>query len=360
MQNISIFEGAGAMNPLTNVRYKVFCGLFMAGCSVFSSCKLGVTGRRTLVRDSTTSAASDPAPVAKNCLHIVGGQETNQYPAVYLLLMIDPASGNVMSSCSGTFVSDNTLVTAAHCIPGPGVQYLLLATNGAQLPKIQKPPAGTVQAKQAFIDPAIPPAIQGGREFGPSQTPAIDFAVVIFPDNTASTWMPLATNVLPQATPVRLVGYGAINAIKPETDTANVVTKRTGLNSLAPLDVIRTQLDVEGQYFTFAWGEPDEVAAHGGNTVSGAPGDSGGPLLVNNVIIGVVSRGLTPNEVPDIQKTIGTNTLDVFVNVTNPTVKSLLEKAGAAGARINYASAAASQATQAGDTTPVPVTSDCQ
>ncbi|MBM4253478.1 MAG: S1 family peptidase [Deltaproteobacteria bacterium] len=280
--------------------------------------------------------AADKKP-AKKCLKIVDGVPALDAPAVYLLVLIDPASRNVRLSCSGTFVSDNTLITAGHCVPAAGEKYVLLATNGLELSKDGKAPAGAITPLKAFFDPSLSLDGRGGRDLAPNQSPEIDLAVLIFPDNTAKYWLPLATTSVPAGTEVKLVGYGSSHAIYPDKDNSTSVKKMMGYNKIAPLGPIEGNLPTKGLLFTFAWGEPGEAAKHGEKTVSGAPGDSGGPLIANGVIVGTVSRGITSKEVPSLEQQIGTNTLGIFVDVTNAVAKNLLAKAKAAGARINYA-----------------------
>ncbi len=284
-----------------------------------------------------TSNSSNYEKKPKKCFKVVDGAPAVDDPAVHVLLLIDPSSSTVVSSCTGTFVSDNTLITAGHCVPAAGEKYVLLATNGLELEKTGKPPAKAVAPLKAFFDPSLESNSRGGRDVGPSQSPEIDLAILVFADHTSSDWLPLANTAVTVGTEVKLVGYGSSHAIDPEKDQSSSVKKLMGYNKIAPLDAIKGNMPTEGLLFTFAWGEPGEAAKHGEKTVSGAPGDSGGPLIANGVIVGTVSRGVTSKDVPSLEQQIGTNTLNVFVDVTNRVAKNLLAQAAAAGARINYA-----------------------
>ncbi len=309
---------------------------FILILGLFISCKKTEGGdAASKPRGTTRSGSSKNKP--QTCLKVVDGVEALDDPAVHLLVLTDAKSGDVVSSCTGTFVSDNTLITAGHCIPAAGEKYVMLATNGFELTKARKPPQGAVAPLKAFFDPSLAANSRGGRDLAPNQSPEIDVAILIFPDKTARDWLPLANTTVATGTEVKLVGYGSSHAIYPEKDSSTSVKKMMGYNKIAPIEPIKGNLPTDGLLFTFAWGEPGEAAKHGEETVSGAPGDSGGPIIANGVIVGTVSRGVTIKEVPTLEKQIGTNTLDIFVDVTNPIAKSLLAKAKAAGARINYA-----------------------
>ncbi len=328
------------MSALLQARNFMLLGFILTG---LSGCSTGVSSSSTPAPKNTADATQS-TPRGK-CLNIVGGTPDTGYNAVHVLLLVDPTTGNVSSSCVGTFISDNTMITAGHCIPAAGEKYLLATTNAGQLQKTAKPAAGAIAAKQIFVDSRLTTNSGGGRDVPHDQSLAMDVAVVLFPDNTSKEWLPLASANVPAGTPVRLVGYGVDNALYPQKDAMpSVLIKRTGTNQIAPTDLLKANMNVEGQYFTFAWGQPGEAAAHGVSTVSGAPGDSGGPLLAGSTVIGVVSRGLTSVDTPDLEKNIGTNTLDIFVDVSNSIAQSLLQKAKAAGAHITLAPPSAGSA----------------
>ncbi len=314
--------------------------IFFVGIFGLLVCCKTVDGRDSASKSPPAGRRAVDKKTPKKCLKIVDGVPALDAPAVYLLVLTDVASGNVTSSCTGTFVSDNTLITAGHCVPAAGEKYVLLATNGLELSKDGKAPAGAITPLKAFFDPSLSVNGRGGRDLGPNQSPEVDLAVLIFPDNTAKYWLPLANTTIPAGTEVKLVGYGSSHAIYPEKDKSTSVKKMMGFNKIAPTASIKGNLPTNGLLFTFAWGEPGEAAKHGEKTASGAPGDSGGPLIANGVIVGTVSRGITSKEVTSLEQQIGTNTLDIFVDVTNAVAKSLLAKAKAAGARINYANPA--------------------
>ncbi len=97
--------------------------MFLVGILGLLVCCKSVERRNPPAKSSEAGRRASDKKTAKKCLKIVDGVPALDAPAVYLLVLIDAASGNVRSSCTGTFVSDNTLITAGHCVPAAGEKY---------------------------------------------------------------------------------------------------------------------------------------------------------------------------------------------------------------------------------------------
>jgi hypothetical protein len=160
-----------------------------------------------------------------------------EFPAVFWL-------GN----CTGTFVSDNTLLTAAHCI------------GSSQTVRINR----RINATSTKV--LIHPETRRTGRIG-----AYDIAVAIFPDNTAPATVPVYPQNPASGQEAVFVGYGQSN------NGAGAGTKRMGRNKIRDVsgDVIRSRRSTSN--------------AGSGEDVSVAPGDSGGPLFIDGHIAGITS-----------------------------------------------------------------------
>lgn len=183
---------------------------------------------------------------------LIGGNHVGMdvYPAS---VSIWSDFGNTRQLCTGTFVSDNTLITAAHCM------YGVNSSTGAARSIVKIREKGDVPSIRAFANP---------RANGVSP---FDVAVAIFPDHTAIDWMPISTEPAPNGAEVDMVGYGSrrvwngsdhershgSNLVDGEWNGL-ILTRRSGSTS-------------------------DDVAA--------SPGDSGGPMIHQNHVVGISSGG---------------------------------------------------------------------
>lgn len=171
------------------------------------------------------SSACKPAGDAAD-LKVTNGQTTSDYPEV---VQLDLDGGAL---CTGTFVSDTTLLTAAHCLKG-GVAV------------------GGVKALKVFRNPKY-----GG------QVDAWDTGVALFPPGTGKKTASLLGRSPRQGEAVTIVGFG-LNDMIAKTGAG---TKRLGRNKIAAVE--------QGMVFF------DGAATAGegnGEGSSAALGDSGGP-----------------------------------------------------------------------------------
>lgn len=150
-------------------------------------------------------------------LSIYNGETITEsdYPAVQQL-----------SGCTGTFVSDNTLMYAKHC-----------GTGSQTLPK------------------------NGNKKSIKTWSHGADIAVAKFPDGTAKKWATLLNRAPKVGDKIRLMGYG----------TPGFGTKRTGTNTI-------DSFKKDGQQ---VWTER-RLDNSDNNNAGPGPGDSGGPLLIED------------------------------------------------------------------------------
>ncbi|MDQ3235725.1 MAG: S1 family peptidase, partial [Pseudobdellovibrionaceae bacterium] len=179
---------------------------------------------------------------------------------------------NSNSSCTGTFVSNNKMITAAHCIKGAVSYY---------------GPDSDVQSISVATHPRW--VDEGGDKISSQYVP-YDLAVVTFPSGTARSWATLARNPRPEDR-VSLVGFGS-NAWKADGTTEGGGTLRIGFNTILSTP--------DGYIFLKGQSLPTD---NSGSNAAGARGDSGGPLFLDKppyaaqtALVGIASAALRLND----------------------------------------------------------------
>ena len=189
---------------------------------------------------------------------------SSEYPAVVLLVM---RSGFFYQSiCTGTFVNDYQVVTAAHCVrDNPTITAL---GRTAQSYKSQ---AGYSLDNNGGVN-------------------NLDLAVVNFPRGTSSSWRELGASAPEKEDQVVIVGYGN-NKIAASSNGGITGSgsgkKRFGRNQvyeraegmITIVGVPESGVSIEDEQVP-----PGEFAATGS-------GDSGGPLFFEDTLVGVTSGG---------------------------------------------------------------------
>jgi hypothetical protein len=196
---------------------------------------------------------------------ITNGNVTSAYPAV---VKLDVKHGERETFCTGTFLSDAVVLTAAHC-------FFTVASDEVKMGSI-KAVSYVRHPKFQYHIPALPDL--DGTLF--------DVALVRFPHGTSKDFLSLTQKPENAGAKVILVGFGGSNAQRgaeqssKREGTTVVTDRRDGRYFIEGSDgVIRK--DKSRRVF------PNEVYASISN------GDSGGPLLTSDgrSILGVASWG---------------------------------------------------------------------
>lgn len=197
-----------------------------------------------------------------------------EYPSVVMLqFAVDQGS----AICTGTFVNDSQVVTAAHCV----YDVLQSGRGASSMSFVKKGSNGRSQR-------VVATHLEYHPEYtvNPGTLSNHDIAIVTFPRNSAPGTTPLYTAEPTVGQKFTIVGFGlndyAYDANGQQTGQGSGV-KRKGENSIASIDngMIRF------------YGVPtarDASTPLGQDSASGS-GDSGGPLLINGALAATTSGG---------------------------------------------------------------------
>ena len=188
---------------------------------------------------------------------VTNGKLTVDYPAVVQI-------NQDGASCTATFIRSDVLLTAAHCID--------LNAGPVVVPSLK------IASSDFVVHPDYPAKFDK------------DVALVFFDRDVATTTMPLQYNLPTKGDPVRLVGFGNNRYLQGLKSAGATGVKRTGSNRV--VEANREGISLLGIPSAF----PEGHLTPTGENSSGAPGDSGGPLLnASGEILGIasyVSRGV--------------------------------------------------------------------
>ncbi|MBA2541614.1 MAG: S1 family peptidase [Deltaproteobacteria bacterium] len=199
---------------------------------------------------ATTASASPP---------IIGGALDTGDPAVVMLAGF-PADRSTLFTCTAVIISPTAALTAAHCVDHPGFTYGVFFGADAS--------AFSTLAK---LEPELAPVSAVHAHPNYSRTPPFnaDIAVIEFADPLPSSITPLQI-ARSQPVPamvgldVRIIGYG--QTVFGQNNSA----KYAATTKIAALD-------------------PDDTILIGTAQVRTCVGDSGGPALLDGVVIGIDS-----------------------------------------------------------------------
>jgi hypothetical protein len=262
---------------------------------------LTMVGCMALTSHCVRRVANQPGPDSDTL--ITGGKETSSFPAVVQLKT--PAG----TTCTGTFISDQILLTAAHCFKSEG----------------DKATIGNVNSLKIRIHPDYS---HSETNKIPITESAFDIALVSFPPKTGKATLPFAKKASKRGEKVVLVGYGSTKSSTVQTSS----TKRTGTSELK--DNVRGVLIISGSSGSANRApnvssptivpKSNEKDAKSPINSSVGPGDSGGPLLSadGSQILGVTSS---------VAASDGPLSFAMFADIGSASSQAFFRKAAAEG-----------------------------
>lgn len=212
--------------------------------SLFSSCKVRQPG------DSRVKVVNGKA------------LKESDFPSVIQIAY--ELGGGASATCSATWVSDRTVLTAAHCVEGadqrPGKVTIVRGTGKG------------LKASKVYSHPTYRPNSGIGH----------DIAVIVFSEQSSNYYIPVALTQAQAGDPLTIIGFGKFDHLNSKSGG----TKRMGTNQVSDIDY-QGRVDFEGLV--------SPLNTEGtGESVTNSQGDSGGPMIIKNRVQGVsssVSKG---------------------------------------------------------------------
>lgn len=256
--------------------------------------------------------------VCNSCKHsensenkITNGRLTRGYPAVEKISIVQDDLGSLQNfTCTGTWVSKNTMLTAAHCVNE-------LGRNGKV--RVNGRVAHTVLINDYYSLDDF---------FGINK---YDLAVLIFGTRSQREFVSVSSKAIKNTQSFEIVGFG--HTAKASWDEINERCSGKSTESAARKCEQNVMGKGDGRKY-FGENNADYVddmiyfsgvlkkgeVLPGRDVLSGS-GDSGGPMLVDGEIVGVTSGGFPSTS--------------MYVNLHSESSQRLLKKALLAGARIS-------------------------
>ena len=222
------------------------------------------------------------------CLKVVNGILAANIPAVVQLR-------SKTSGCTGTFLGDNVVLTAAHCMdtsPTGG-----MGLNDGTMP--------VAMVHGGFVD------VQATK----NRSPLKDVALLIFASPKSKVWRKIASNPPKEGDALMVAGYGQTDFVNNNDPDGRVRYGYNAIDALFP----------ENAILFYRSPKTTDNLGRGADSMSGR-GDSGGPIISGDGIVAVTSHGGESND----QKL---EEFDFYL-FSEPGLKAM-EDAEAKGAHIN-------------------------
>lgn len=236
-------------------------------------------------------------------LRVTNGIDTPDQDLAVVLLRY--GQGNL---CTGTYISDRVILTAAHCVQ---------TGDEVEVVRMQRSEAGvdfTVLARSL--------ATLAHPDYKRPENVASDLGLIKMPAASSKHWSNIAQRGAAVGDAVRMVGFGH-NYINQYTDAYQMVEKGAG-EKRSGTNTIATTVDGSLRFKGFI--SPREAGDKGesvGNKVGIGGGDSGGPLFnQSGELVGVASA-----QNPEWGEWESIRSMEsVFVDLTNPSARDFLQK----------------------------------
>lgn len=241
--------------------------------------------KQVFKKEGSPSFAIKKNPV---CLKVVNGIERANIPAIVLL------RDKMGAICTGTFLGDNVVLTAAHCMDAS-------PTGGMGLND------GTMPVAMVHLGVVGTPATK-------NTSPLKDVALLIFKSAKSNVWRKIASKPPTPGDKLMVAGYGQTDFVNDKPTDGRL---RYGYNVIDALSPGTATLEYKSPRTT-------DNLGRGVESMSGR-GDSGGPIISGDGIVALTSAGSNDDQ----------NLYEVDFYLFSEAGLKAMEDAEAQGARIN-------------------------
>lgn len=224
--------------------------------------------------------------------------QTAEYPSVVLLY--DSKLGAI---CTGTFINETTVISAAHCTDSGKVDTIGNVTGTLSILNITNAAAG--EAELVATSTSMVRNIKWDK--AGKNVNKYDLSLITFPAGTARAISSFASASPKKGAAFTIVGFG-LNQSKNLNDGSSAGIKRLGNNVVS---------SISGGFIQFT-GQSTTTSANGTNS-SASAGDSGGPLFVDGKLAGITSGGGQAG-------IFSSNTQSLYVDINSTDSQAFLTK----------------------------------